>query len=127
MQNHQNENDIDFTVDQQNLYREEAITDMKVASIRMLVPIKADGTDDTSRSPIFMGNTQLMSPEGPLPLQAQLSANNYKEAFEAFPKAMEQALNDMLRRLEQMQRQQQQQQQQQQRRQDSSRIIVPGR
>jgi hypothetical protein len=122
MQSNQNENDIDFTVDQQNLYREEAITDMKVASIRRLVPIKADGTDDTSRSSIFMGSTQLMSPEGPLPLQAQLSANNLKEAFEAFPKAMEQALNDMLRRLEQMQRQQQQRRQQ-----DSSRIIVPGR
>ena len=123
MQDNQNGNDIDFRVDQQNLYREEAITDMKVASIRRLVPIKADGTDDTSRSPIFVGSTQLMSPEGPLPLQAQLSANNFKEAFEEFPKAMQQALNDMLRRLEQMQRQQQQQQRQQ----DSSRIIVPGR
>ena len=31
---------IDFTVDQSNLYREEGITDLKVASIRRLIPIK---------------------------------------------------------------------------------------
>lgn len=125
MQDKNKANEIDFTVDQQNLYREEAITDMKVASIRRLVPIKADGTDDPSRSPIFVGSTQLMSPEGPVPLQARLQANNFKEAFAEFPKAMQQALNDMLQRLEQMQRQQEQEQQQQRR--DSSRIIVPGR
>jgi hypothetical protein len=117
--------DIDFKVDQQNLYREEAITDMKVASIRRLMPIKADGSEDTSRSPIFVGSTQLMTPEGPLPLQTRLPANTLKEAFEAFPDAMQQALTDMLRRLEQLQQQQQQQQQNQKR--EGSRIIIPGR
>jgi hypothetical protein len=115
--------DIDFKVDQQNLYREDAITDMKVASIRRMVPIKADGSEDPSRAPMFVGSTQLMTPEGPLPLQARLPANTLKEAFEVFPGTMQQALNDMLRRLEQMQ----QQQQQQSPKRESSRIIIPGR
>jgi hypothetical protein len=113
--------DIDFKVDQQNLYREDAITDMKVASIRRMVPIKADGSEDPSRAPMFVGSTQLMTPEGPLPLQARLPANTLKEAFEVFPGTMQQALNDMLRRLEQMQ------QQQQSPKRESSRIIIPGR
>ena len=117
--------DFDFKVDQQNLYREEAITDMKVASIRRLVPIKADGSDDTSRSPVFIGSTQLMTPEGPLPLQTRLPANTLAEAFEEFPDAMQKALGEMVQRLEQLQQQHQQQQQSQKR--EGSRIIVPGR
>ncbi|WP_246804026.1 hypothetical protein [Desulfosarcina cetonica] len=55
---------IDFTVDANNLYREEAITDLKVASIRRMIPITADGKDDSSRSPVFFGHTQVMTPQG---------------------------------------------------------------
>ena len=110
---------IDFTVDQTNLYREESITDLKVASIRRLIPINADGTEDKSRTPVFIGHTQLMSPEGPLPIQAQLSANNIAEALDVFPDAMKQALAEVVERIKQMQQKQQQD--------DKSRIIVPGR
>ena len=83
---------IDFTVDTNNLYREEAITDLKVASIRRLVPVNADGTEDKSRTPLFMGHTQLMSPEGPVPIQSKLEANNLEEAISLFPEAMERRL-----------------------------------
>ena len=112
---------IDFVVDRTNLYREESITDMKVGSIRRMVPITADGIDDTTRSPMFIGHTQLMSPEGPLPLQARLAANNFGEALEAFPAAMKTALAELMQKLEKMQKEQQSQQQ------EESRIIVPGR
>ncbi len=78
---------IDFTVDRSNLYREESITDLKVASIRRLIPVKPDGTEDKSRTPVFIGHTQLMSPEGPLPIQSQLAANSIEEALDAFPEA----------------------------------------
>ena len=111
---------IDFTVDQNNLYREESITDLKVASIRRLIPVKPDGTDDKSRSPVFVGHTQLMSPDGPLPIQSQLAANTVEEALAVFPEAMQQALADMVERIKKMQQQQAQQK-------EASRIIVPGR
>ena len=113
--------DIDFTVDTKNLYREESITDLKVASIRRLVPINLDGTEDKSRTTIFIGQTQLMSPDGPLPIQAELAANNFEEAVAEFPSAMKKALSEVIEKLKQMQ------QQQQQKKQDDSRIIVPGR
>jgi len=112
---------IDFTVDKDNLYREEAISDMKVATIRRLVPIKTDGTEDPSRSPIFMGHTQVMTPEGPLPLQGRLMADTLEEAFQVFPDAMQKALNEMVTQLQEMARRDQEKQQ------DDSRIIVPGR
>ena len=117
----ENSQNIDFTVDKENFYREESITDLKVASIRRLVPVKADGTEDTSRSPIFFGHTQLMTPEGPLPVQGRLMANTLNEAFSEFPSAMKKALDDMVARIQEMQRKQQEQKR------DDSRIIVPGR
>ncbi len=112
--------DIDFTIDQDNLYREESVTDMKVASIRKMTPVKPDGTDDESRSPVFIGSSQLMTQEGPLPIQAQLSATTLEEAIKEFPGAMKKSLNETIERFRQMQQEQQQQQQQ-----SESRIITP--
>ena len=113
---------IDFTVDQSNLYREDSITDLKVASIRRMVPITADGTDDPSRSPAFFGHTQILTPQGPLPLQARLMANNLAEAIIAFPQAMEQEMAQVIEQIRKMQAEEQQQ-----KRSNDSRIIVPGR
>jgi hypothetical protein len=115
----QQDHGIDFTVDTGNLYREEAITDVKVASIRRLTPIKMDGSEDPSRTPIFIGQTELMSPEGPVPLQARLEAASFDEAVAAFPEAMNRALADMVERIKEMQREQSQEK-------TDSRIIVPG-
>jgi hypothetical protein len=119
MTGNQQDHGIDFTVDTGNLYREEAITDVKVASIRRLIPIKMDGSEDPSRTPIFIGQTELMSPEGPVPLQARLEAASFDEAVAAFPEAMNRALADMVERIKEMQREQSQEK-------TDSRIIVPG-
>lgn len=110
--------DIDFTVDQKNFYREESFTDLKVASIRRLIPVNSDGTDDNSRTPIFLGHTQLMSPEGPVPLQARLAANNLEEAMAEFPKSMENALVQVVENLKELQKREAAEK-------DDSRIIVP--
>jgi hypothetical protein len=109
---------IDFTMDADNLYREESYTDLKAGAIRRLVPVKTDGSNDGSRTEIFVGTTQLMSPEGPLPVQARLVANNFEEALGAFPAAMRQATHEMISQLEELQKKMQQK--------DDSRIIVPG-
>ena len=84
---------IDFTVDRNNLYREESFTDIKVAAIRRLTPIKPDGSNDESRNPIYMAQTQLMSPSGPIVLQSILDARNLEEAMERFPKAMQKEMD----------------------------------
>jgi hypothetical protein len=117
-----NQKDIDFTVDKSNLYREESITDLKAAVIRRLVPVRADGSDDPARTPIFVGTTQLMTPEGPLPIQARLMVNTLTEAFDEFPRAMQQALQEVIAQIQEMR-----QQQASKKRTEQSRIIVPGR
>jgi hypothetical protein len=112
---------IDFKVDTNDLYREDSITDLKVASIRRMIPVTGDGRDDPSRSPVFFGHTQILTPQGPLPLQARLMANNLTEAIAAFPDAMEREMAKMIEQLRKMQAEEQNKAS------DDSRIIVPGR
>jgi len=116
-------NQLDFTVEKNNLYREENIIDMKSASIRCLTPIKPDGTIDESREKIFMGHTQLMSPQqGPIPLHAQLKASTLEEAMESFPDAMQHAMAEMIENVKKMQQEQEKAKQK-----EGSGIIMPGR
>jgi hypothetical protein len=88
--------EIDFTVDRNNLYREESFTDIKVAAIRRLTPVKPDGSDDESREPLFMAQTQLMSPSGPVLLQSILDARTLEQAMERFPKAMQKEMDKVI-------------------------------
>jgi len=113
---------IDFTVEKNNLYREENIIDLKSASIRCLTPIKPDGTIDESREKIFMGHTQLMSAQGPIPLHAPLKASTLEEAMENFPEAMQHAMAEMIENVKKMQQEQEKSKQK-----EDSRIIMPGR
>ncbi|MBE0617235.1 MAG: hypothetical protein IH608_04830 [Proteobacteria bacterium] len=103
----------DLKVDQQNLYREELFTDLKVASIRRLTPVKQDGSLDKARPQIFVGQSQIMTPAGSLPVQARLDAQNLQQAMERFPGAISAAIERMMAELEEMRRQQ------------ASRIVTP--
>lgn len=108
-------NPLDFTIDRDNLYREESYTDLKTAAVRKMVPVKQDGSEDTSRTPIFIGTTQILTPQGPLPIQSRLQANNLEEAWKEFAPAMARATEHMVAELKKLQRE------------ESSGIVVPGR
>ena len=109
---------LDFTVDKNNLYRDETITDLKSANIQKFIPIKPDGSDDDSRGVVFIGRTQLNTPQGPIPIQARLEAKTLDEAMDLFPQAMETETQKVVEAFKKMQEQQQKKQ--------DSRIIVPG-
>lgn len=96
MPSNDQQNTIDFTVDRNNLYREESFTDVKVAAIRRLTPVKSDGSNDDGRDPIFMGQTQLMTPSGPVMLQSLLDSKTFEEAMEKFPVAMQKEMDKMV-------------------------------
>ncbi|MFK7896857.1 MAG: hypothetical protein AB8G23_13525 [Myxococcota bacterium] len=104
----------DIAVDLENLYREETFTDLKVASIRRLTPVKADGSDDTSRPTMFVGETTLMSARGPLPINCPIEAASLTDALDAFPQAVQQAVERLMEEAREMQRQ------------EANRIVVPG-
>jgi hypothetical protein len=115
-------NQIDFTVEKGNLYREENITDLTSATIQCFTPIKPDRTIDESREKVFMGHTQLMSPQGPLPLHAPLNASTLEEAMENFSEAMQHAMAELIENAKKMQQEQEKSNQK-----EASRIVVPGR
>ncbi len=101
-------------VDRENLYLEEVFTDLKVATIRRLSPVKSDGSPDEARPTLFHAQTQLMSQMGPLPVNCAIEAANLEEAMQKFPEAIAQAIERMIEEAKEIQRQ------------EASRIIVPG-
>ena len=104
----------DMQVDKDNLYREEVITDLRVVTLRRLVPIKIDGSIDESRAVIYSGETQVLTNSGPLPISGQIEASTLEEAIDRFPEAIQQAMDDMIEEAREHQRQ------------EATRIVVPG-
>ena len=97
-----------------NLYREETYTDRQVGSLQILTPVKKDGSTDFSRQRMFVGQTQILTPAGALPLNFEIEARSLEEAIEKFGDSAESALAGTMQRLEEM------------RREAASSIIVPG-
>ncbi len=104
----------EIEVDRDNLYLEEVFTDLKIATIRRLSPVKSDGSPDETRPTLFQGQTQLMSQMGPLPVSCAIEAPNLEQAMDQFPVAIGEAIERMIEEAREVQRQ------------DASRIIVPG-
>ena len=106
---------VDFSVDRQNLYQEAVFTDLKIATIRQLTPVKSDGTKDKSRKVIYVGQTNLLTPEGPIPIQGMISAKDLQQAVKHYPEAMNEAMNNLVEQAQKVKQEKE------------SRIIVPGR
>jgi hypothetical protein len=104
----------DIRMEAENLYREELFTDRHVGSIRRLQPVTSGGKDDAARAVIFTGETQIMTPAGPLPLSFELDAKDLAEAVANFGERAREALEQTVRQLEEMRRDQ------------ASSIVVPG-
>lgn len=104
----------DAQLDAANLYREEMVTDLKVGSIQVLVPITADGSEDESRERRYTAQSQVMSAHGPIPLNGPIDASNLTEALAGFSAALEAAMTRLVEEAERMQRE------------EASRIVVPG-
>ena len=106
----------DIQMDAGNLYREENYTDLKAGTLRKLVPVKADGSDDPAREPIFTAATQVMTPGGVLPLSGEVAgAKTLADAVAGFAPAIKQAIADLREEMAALQRER------------ASQIVVPGR
>lgn len=106
--------DADITMDATDLYREESFTDRKIGTIQHLQPVTAAGEPDASRSSMFVGQTQILTPAGALPLTFEIEAETFEDAIAGFGDAAKHALAGTMQRLEEM------------RRDAASSIIVPG-
>jgi hypothetical protein len=104
----------EIRLDPKDLYREEIFTDRKAGTLRRLVPVKSDGSDDSSRAVLYSGQTQLLTPAGVLPLSFDLEAASIDDACTKFPDAVKVAIEQAIEEAREM------------RREAASRIVVPG-
>jgi hypothetical protein len=106
--------DADIAMDGANLYHEETFTDRRIGSLLRLTPVTPSGTRDESRPVLFVGQTQVLTPAGALPISFEIDASTLDEAVEKFGEQAQEALASTVKRLEEM------------RREAASSLIVPG-
>jgi hypothetical protein len=93
-------------MDAAQIYREETFTDRRVGTIRRLTPVAADGSADGVRAVIFVGQAQVMTPMGAVPISFELEATTLDGAIAKFGDAAEQAVQQTMRELQEMRREQ---------------------
>jgi hypothetical protein len=93
------------TMDAQELYREEVITDRKVGTIRVLYPVKPDGGADAGRETVYVGEAQMYTTMGTLPLSFEIEAKSLTEAVAGYAPAAKEAVERTVRELEEYRRQ----------------------
>lgn len=94
----------ELKMDPANLYREETFTDRRVGTIRRLTPIKGDGAPDTARQVLYLGQAQLLTPVGALPISFEIEAKSLAEAVEKFGAAAQAAVERTVKELRELQR-----------------------
>ena len=92
-------------MDPAGLYREEVITDRKVGTIRVLTPLNSDGSPDSGRKSVYVGEAQIYTTMGALPLSFEIDAASLPEAVAKYAPAAKLAIEQAVRELEEMRRQ----------------------
>jgi hypothetical protein len=103
----------DIKVDPKALYLEEVFTDRKVGTIRRLTPVTKDGVRDQARPVLYVGETQVLTPAGALPIGFEIGAGSLEEAAEKFGQLAREAIERTVKELQEL------------RRQAASQIVVP--
>ncbi len=93
-------------MDPSQVYHEETFTDRRVGTIRRLTPVSADGAVDSARPVVYVGQAQIMTPMGALPISFDLEANTLSGAIAKFGEAAEQAVQQTMRELQELRREQ---------------------
>ena len=100
-------------MDLNDLWREEVITDRKVGTIRVLTPITAAGAVDAKRAVQYIGQAQILTPAGALPLSFEIPAKTLEDAVVNFSAAAQKGIEHAMEELRQIQREQ------------ASQIVIP--
>ncbi len=95
----------DFKMDAASVYREDVYSDRKVGTIRVLTPVNSEGAPDPARPALYVGDTQILTPMGALPVSFEIEAASLKEAIAKFGEAAEQGVERTVKELQEMRRQ----------------------
>jgi len=94
------------TMDSTQIYLEETFTDRRVGTIRRLSPVTGEGLPDAARPVLYVGQAQVMTPMGAVPISFELEASTLDGAIAKFGAAAEQAVQQTMRELQEMRREQ---------------------
>src|SRR5688572_31874595 len=95
----------DIRVDPKQLYLEEVFTDRRVGTIRRLTPVNKDGDRDQARAVLYIGETQVLTPAGALPIGFEIGAGSLEEAAEKFGTLAKEAIERTVKELQELRRQ----------------------
>ena len=104
----------DASMNAASLYREEIYTDRSAGTIRALVPVTRDGGPDQTRPTLYIGEAQILTNMGPLPISFEIEAATLSAAVQKYGEAAKEGVERALRELQEL------------RRQASSSIVLPG-
>ena len=103
----------ELKLDPDKLYLEEVLTDRRIGTLRRLTPVTRDGATDPTRAVSYVGETQILTPAGSIPIAFEIDAASLGEAAEKFAALAKEAIDRTVRELQEL------------RRQASSSIVVP--
>jgi hypothetical protein len=103
----------ELKLDPDKLYVEEIFTDRRIGTIRRLTPVTKDGKPDAARAILYVGETQIMTPAGSIPIAFEIGAGSVGEAAEKFGSLAKEAIDRTVQELQEL------------RRQASSSIVIP--
>lgn len=103
----------DPTMDPTSLYREEVFTDRRVGMIRVMYPVTPDGAPDAARHTVYVGEAQMYTSMGALPLSFEIDAASLSEAVAHYAAAAKDAVERTVRDIQEL------------RRQSASSIVIP--
>ena len=95
----------EIKVDPNSLFLEEVFTDRRIGTIRRLTPVKKDGTRDTAKAVLYIGETQVLTPAGALPIGFEIGAGSLEEAAEKFGSLAKEAIERTVKELQDLRRQ----------------------
>jgi len=96
---------MNLTMDAAGVYREDVYTDRKVGTIRCLTPVKSDGSPDPGRKPVYVGEAQILTPMGAIPVTFEIEAATLDAAVTQYPNAAKQAVERTVKEIQELRRQ----------------------
>ena len=96
---------VSLTMDAENVYREDVYTDRKVGTIRCLTPVTKDGTPDPARNPLFIGEAQILTPMGAIPVTFDIEAATLADAIAKYEPAAKEGVERTVKEIQEYRRQ----------------------
>ncbi len=96
---------VEPKIDPASLYLEEVFTDRRIGTIRRLTPVAKDGKPDAKRPVLYVGETQIVTPVGTLPIVFDIDAATLEDAALKFGPNAKEAIERAVKELQEMRRQ----------------------